>query len=131
VPHLSPAAWVGFVLACALAYAILALIGACLGCISLWAVESSGIFELWWSLGGVLSGALLPLELLPRALRTVASAMPHQWGTYFPVRVLLGKVPVEGIYQGVLIQLAWVVGLSLLLTIVWRRGTRRFEGWGG
>lgn len=130
-PHLSPAAWVGFALACCLAYAILSLIGGCLGCLSLWTIEASGIFELWWSLGGVLSGALLPLELLPRGLRHLAFAMPHRWGSYFPVRVLLGKVQVNEIYEGVGIQLAWVVALSLILHVLWRRGTRRYEGWGG
>ncbi len=131
VPHLSPLAWLGFGLSFILAYAILSLIGACLGCLSLWTVESSGIFELWWSLGGVLSGALLPLELLPNALRQVAFVMPHRWGSYFPVRVLLGKAPVAEIYQGVLMQLGWAVALSLVLLVLWRLGTRRYEGWGG
>jgi ABC-2 type transport system permease protein len=131
VPELSPLGWLGFLLACGLAYVILSLIGACLGCLSLWTIESSGIFELWWSLGGVLSGALLPLELLPGALRTAALAMPHRWGSYFPVRVLLGKVPLAEIYEGVLIQLLWVIALSLALGLLWKLGTRKYEGWGG
>jgi ABC-2 type transport system permease protein len=131
VPHLAPVAWLGFALAVALAYAILSLIGACLGTLSLWTIESSGIFELWWSLGGVLSGALLPLELLPRVLRHAAFVMPHRWGSYFPVRVLLGKAPVGEIYQGVLVQLGWVIALAVILAVLWRLGTRRYEGWGG
>lgn len=130
-PRLSPAAWIGFGLACCLAYAILSLIGACLGCLSLWTIEASGVFELWWSLGGVLSGALLPLELLPGGLRDLAFAMPHRWGGYFPVRILLGKVPLNEIYEGLGIQFAWVVVLSIVLYVLWRRGTRRYEGWGG
>jgi len=131
VPHLSPLAWLGFLLSFLLAYAILSLIGACLGCLSLWTIESSGVFELWWSLGGVLSGALLPLELLPSALRQAAFAMPHRWGSYFPVRVLLGKVPVAEIYEGVLMQVGWVAALALILLLLWRLGTRKYEGWGG
>jgi ABC-2 type transport system permease protein len=131
VPELSAVGWVGCAVILALAYAILSLIGACLGCISLWTVESSGIFELWWSLGGVLAGSLLPLELLPAVLRGAAYVMPHRWATYFPVRVLLGKVSDSEIWLGALVQLGWVVGLSVLLAIVWRLGTRRYEGWGG
>jgi ABC-2 type transport system permease protein len=131
IPHLSPAAWVGFGLSCLFAYLILSLIGVCLGCLSLWTIESSGVFELWWSLGGVLSGSLLPLELLPGILRHVAFIAPHRWGSYFPVRVLLGKVPVAGIYEGVLIQFCWVIALAIIVTILWRVGTRKYEGWGG
>jgi ABC-2 type transport system permease protein len=86
---------------------------------------------LWWSLGGVLSGSLLPLELLPGILRHVAFIAPHRWGSYFPVRALLGKVPVAGIYEGVLIQFCWVIALAIIVTILWRVGTRKYEGWGG
>ena len=69
--------------------------------------------------------------MLPEALRWIANVMPHRWAGYFPVRVLIGKVPTEEIWAGVLIQLAWVVGLSILLAVLWRLGTRKYEGWGG
>ena len=131
IPHLTPVGWGGSVVALACAYVLLSEIGACLGCLSLWTVEASGVFELWWSIGGMVSGALLPLELLPGPVRALANVMPHRWGTYFPVRVLLGKVPDAAIGQGVLIQLAWIVGLGLILGLLWRLGTRRYEGWGG
>jgi len=131
VPHLSPTGWLGLVVVVLLAYLLLSEIGVCLGTISLWTVESSGLFELWWSLGGVLSGALLPMELLPGPLRAVATVMPHRWATYFPVRVALGKVPEGEIWTGVLAQLAWAAGLALLLMVLWRAGTRKYEGWGG
>ena len=131
IPELSTIGWIGFVFVLLLAYLILSLIGVCLGCISLWTVESGGIFELWWSLGGVLAGALLPMELLPGPLRAVAYVMPHRWATYFPVRVLLGKVPDVDIWLGAFVQLGWVAGLSALLVVLWRLGGRKYEGWGG
>lgn len=131
VPELSLVGWVGFVVVFVLAYLILSLIGACLGCISLWTVESGGIFELWWSVGGVLTGSLLPLELLPGVLRGAAYVMPHRWAGYFPVRVLLGKVSDAEIWLGVLAQAAWVAALCVVLAVAWRLGTRKYEGWGG
>jgi len=130
-PNLTPIGWCGAAVAMVSSYVILAEIGACLGCISLWTIEASGVFELWWSIGGVLSGALLPLELLPGPLRAFALVMPHRWGTYFPVRVLLGKVSDAGIWQGIFAQVGWVAGLALVLAILWRLGTRKYEGWGG
>jgi ABC-2 type transport system permease protein len=130
-PQLTPIGWCGAAVAMLLSYVILAEIGACLGCISLWTIEASGVFELWWSIGGVLSGALLPMELLPGPLKAFALVMPHRWGTYFPVRVLLGKVPEVGVWQGIFSQLGWIAGLSLTLAILWRLGTRKYEGWGG
>jgi ABC-2 type transport system permease protein len=130
-PSLSPLGWAGAGVSLLLSYVILSEIGACLGCISLWTIESSGVFELWWSVGGMLSGSLLPMELLPGPLRALAYVAPHRWGTYFPVRVLLGKVPDAGIWTGVLIQLGWIAGLALILAVLWRLGTRKYEGWGG
>ncbi len=130
-PQLDPLQWLGFGIVFILALVLLSLVGACLGCISLWTVESSGVFELFWSLGGVLSGALLPLELLPGALRWIADIMPHKWAGYFPVRVLIGKVPMEEMWHGILIQLGWIVALSVILAIAWKLGTRKYEGWGG
>ncbi len=131
LPSLTPLGWCGAAAVMALSYVILSEIGACLGCLSLWTIEASGVFELWWSIGGMISGALLPMELLPGPLKALAMVMPHRWGTYFPVRVLLGKVSDIGIWRGALIQLGWIAGLGLILSILWRRGTRKYEGWGG
>jgi viologen exporter family transport system permease protein len=131
VPQLSPVEWLGAATAMVFSYVILSEIGACLGCISLWTIEASGVFELWWSMGGVLSGSLLPLELLPGPLRALANVMPHQWGTYFPVRVLLGKGGPGALWEGLFIQAGWIAGLAIILGTLWRLGTRKYEGWGG
>ena len=131
LPHLPPWSWVGAGLSLVLSYFILCEISVGLACVSLWLVESSGIGELWWSIGNLLSGALLPLELLPGPIRAVAFALPYRWATYFPVRILLGKVPPDELWTGVLIQLAWAIGLGAFVAFMWRRGLKAFEGWGG
>lgn len=130
-PSLPFWSWVGTALALIFAYLLLCEISVGLGCLSLWLVESSGIHELWWSIGGLLSGALLPLELLPGAVRAAANLMPHKWAMYFPVRVLLGKVPPAEVWAGLAVQLAWVVVLGGLVAFLWRRGLKAYEGWGG
>ena len=41
------------------------------------------------------------------------------------------KVPMEEMWHGILIQLGWIVALSVILAIAWKLGTRKYEGWGG
>ena len=131
MPHFTLGSGLGFAVSMLLAYVILAEIGVCLGTISLWTVESGGMFTLWWSLGSVASGALLPIELLPAPLRAVVAVLPHRWTAYFPIRVALGKVAEGELWLGVLTQLAWAAGLAVVMAAMWRAGTRRYEGWGG
>lgn len=131
IPLLSGETWLGLAVVAFLGYVILSEIGACLGCISLWTVEAAGMFGLWWSASSVLSGSLLPMELLPRPLYALAYVMPYRWTAYFPVRVLLGKISETEIWHGALFQLGWVAVLTLLLAVLWKAGTRRYEGWGG
>lgn len=79
----------------------------------------------------VLSGAIIPLWLLPGWMVQVAQALPFQAAQYIPIAVYLGKIPVSEVPRALLTQTLWIVGLLAVQTLLWRRGLRRIVVLGG
>ncbi len=95
-----------------------------------WA-SSLNIFYVWMSLYFVMSGYVVPLDLFPPVLRTVAAWMPFRYIIGFPVEVTLGLVD-AGTAAGLLArQWAFIVFFTALAAVLWRGGVRRFEAYGG
>lgn len=79
----------------------------------------------------VLSGAIVPLWLLPGWMIKVAEALPFQAAQYIPVAVYLGKISVSDVPHALLVQVLWIIGLLGVQTLLWRRGLRRIVVLGG
>ena len=54
-----------------------------------------------------LSGALVPLDLFPDAVRAVVAYTPFPYMIDFPAQVLLGKVAGADLWHGLAAQGAW------------------------
>lgn len=95
-------------------------------------VESAlSVWELWMAMGYVLSGYLVPLSLLPPAVREVALWLPWRCTLAVPLEALLGHVAREATLRGLGAQLAWTAAFLVAATTLWRRGLRRYEAFGG
>jgi ABC-2 type transport system permease protein len=124
----------------ALIAVVLALIGAWLinfftmaliGSIAFYLESSTAIFELWMVGFMLLSGYLVPLELFPAGLRTVAHALPFRYTSAFPVEVLTGLLQGDAILRELAIQWAYVLGVGAAAIALFRAGVRRFSAFGG
>ncbi len=69
--------------------------------------------------------------LLPHALKETSSYLPYRYMLGFPVEVLLGKLTPSEIYVGSLIQVAWILVVVALHSVVWRTGLRHYTAVGG
>ena len=58
--------------------------------VTFWTTRVSAIFELAVALELLLSGRLVPLELMPDWAQDVAAFLPFQWSFYFPIQALVG-----------------------------------------
>ncbi|MDI1460717.1 ABC-2 family transporter protein [Catellatospora sp. KI3] len=79
-----------------------------------------------------LSGALVPLDLLPRPIAAIAGALPFQSMVDGPVRLLLGRF--DGLGEAGLIllrQAGWAAVMIIASALVWRAALRRIEVLGG
>lgn len=117
------ALWGGFLVRFVLLYLV--------GMVTFWTTRASAIFEIVVAGELILSGRLVPLDLMPEWTQRVADVLPFKWTFEFPIEVLIGRVEPSAIVLGVLSQLGWFAGLGLAFALVWRRAVRRYSAVGG
>jgi ABC-2 type transport system permease protein len=101
-----------------------------LGSLAMFLERSLAIWEIWMGLFAVMSGYLVPLELLPGFIRDVAAYLPFRYMLGFPVEVMIGMADRAAVLRGLGVQAAMIAGLYILSHVVWRAGLRRFEAYG-
>ena len=104
---------------------------ACIGTLSLFWESSLAVYDVWLGLYTVLSGYVMPLELFPGTLGQLVGYLPFRHSLAFPVENLLGLISREQMLRDLALQWAWVLVFTLLASLLWRAGMRRFGAFGG
>lgn len=99
--------------------------------LAFWVLEVSTFIFILFAFEYAAGGHLFPLDILPPAVAKLLSLTPFPYQLYFPVSIYLGRVTGSALWQGLLIQAGWVLGLYLLARLVWRRGIRHYSAVGG
>lgn len=103
----------------------------CIGLIGFWFLEVSSLLFVYMLLSFFLSGHMFPLDLLPPPWSSIVDFLPLKYVAYFPAAVYLGKVPRDQLWMELAIEAAWIVAFVVIGRIMWRRGVRRYSGYGG
>ncbi len=128
--HLETGTAILFLPALFLAFTVRFIVEWALALAAFWTTRVQAINQIYFLLSLFLSGRIAPLSLLPRPIQTLADLLPFRWIVAFPVELLLGRLTPAQIQTGFLAQTAWLL-LSLgLLTLIWRRGLRRYSAVG-
>jgi ABC-2 type transport system permease protein len=101
-----------------------------LGLVSFWTTRTAPLFELYILLELLLSGRLVPLQVMPGWAETIAAVLPFKWTFGFPIEALVRDLPVAELGGGLAIQTAWILGMWGLMSVVWRRAVRRYSAVG-
>ena len=99
--------------------------------LAFWILEISTVVFIVYSFEYFLSGHLFPLDLLPGWFRGVAQWLPFTYELYFPVAVMQENIRGAALYHGLLVQAAWVVIGWWVGRLMWLRGVRRYQAFGG
>jgi ABC-2 type transport system permease protein len=113
------------------AWLILFFMMAIVGSLALFVDSAIAVFEIWLGLHFLLSGYLIPLELLPGWVGKIASVLPFRYTLSFPVETLIGLNSGGAMLVDLGIQWLYVVVLLFGTLAVWRAGMRRFVAFGG
>lgn len=113
-----------------LAYLLSFLIQLLVAHTAFWFDDATGFLNVIEVLTLLFSGAGIPIFLFPQILKQIGSWLPFQYAMFFPVATLAGFVSPDDYWRNVIILLAWIVGLGLVVSALWRRGLRRFTGEG-
>lgn len=76
-------------------------------------------------------GGMVPIWFYPQALSNLVQYLPFQYIHYIPINYYLGRMPAEGIWQTLLIQLGWIAALALVERLIWRAAQQKITVQGG
>lgn len=101
-----------------------------IGTLGLFIDRSIAVFEVWLGLFAVMSGYLVPLELMPAWVRDTAAWLPFRYMLGFPVELMVGLLDRGAAMRGLVMQGAFTAVLVVAAGALWRAGVRRFEAFG-
>lgn len=77
------------------------------------------------------SGAFFPINVLPHPVQTILNLTPFPYLLYWPTLILLGKLTPEKIVFIIFVSATWMIASFLATTLIWRKGLKTYEAWGG
>lgn len=104
---------------------------AILGTLALYLESSLSVVEAWLAVSFVFSGYVLPLSLYPESVQSAIAWLPFPYLLSFPVANALGHLDRTEALRSLGAQWAHVALHLAVLLVLWRRGIRRFEAFGG
>lgn len=110
---------------------ILFLIDVLIGIIEFWMLYSdilSFVLEIFLFF---LAGALIPLAFLPGWIQILGTVLPFKYIGAFLVDAFVGNLSWVEIAMGIGIQTIWTIILAILVAILWKRGIKKYEAFGG
>jgi ABC-2 type transport system permease protein len=119
-----------FVVSVLLAQTLSYVSGFCVAMTALWTTEFMSTFRLYYLPEMFLSGRLVPLSTLPVGVAALSTYTHFRYMNYFCVEILMGKLAPPQILSGILIQVAWIGGFTVLARVLFLAGTRRYVGAG-
>lgn len=96
-----------------------------------WLEEISAIESLSDIVVYILSGALLPLSFFPSQIQNIFVFLPFKYLLNFPIDIYLGNLTNDKIFQGLSIQIIWIVIFYIMYLLVWKSGLKRYTSYGG
>lgn len=112
------AIWGGFVVRFVMLYL--------LGMINFWTTRGSAVFGIFIASELILSGRLVPLELMPDWVESLAAWLPFKWTFQFPIDTLIGRLDPAEVVTGIGMQALWAGSVGVIFALVWKRAIRRY-----
>jgi ABC-2 type transport system permease protein len=131
LPLHDPARLAITVAAIAGAWILLFLIMAIIGTLAAYVESALSIFDVWLGAQAVLSGYLVPLELLPPWVSRTARYLPFRYILGFPVETLLGLEDTTSALHDLSVQGLFIAGSLAATLMLWRAALKRFAAFGG
>jgi ABC-2 type transport system permease protein len=126
-----PVVWLAFLVSLLLGHAIMFCFDWIIGCIGFYSTEIWGLSVLRYGFSLFFSGALIPLDMMPDWLQSIALALPFAQALYLPVSILSGITPVGDMPRIWLLQIGYLTAMLLASRLVFARSVRVVTVQGG
>lgn len=133
VRHLAahPGALAAFAASLAIAWCINFFVMVAIGSLAFFVDSAQSVYQAWAVLFMVLSGYLVPLSLFPPWAARLADALPLRHTLAVPVALATGRLSGAAAWAELAQGAAWAAAACGAGLLVWWRGVRRFEAFGG
>lgn len=131
LPPASADAFFWFVISVFLAAMLQFFISYTLALLAFWLLEVSTVIFIVFAFEYIAGGHLFPLNILPPILERLLNFTPFPYELFFPVSIYMGQQTGAALYQGLAIQVFWVVFFFGMARFVWSRGIRKYAAVGG
>ena len=99
--------------------------------LAFWLLEVSTVIFILFAFEYIAGGHLFPLDILPPLVSKALSFTPFPYQLFFPVSIYVGKTTGAALYQGLGIQIFWVLAAYGAARWIWGRGIRKYSAVGG
>ncbi|HZX02582.1 ABC transporter permease [Kribbella sp.] len=126
----APGRWALFVVSILLGAVLVFTIDILIASLAFWMDDVSALVQARVIISGVLSGAVVPLALMPSWSRAFVDHQPFRYTVSFPVEIVAGHLTGRELLSGFGFQLGYVVVLAVLARAVWAAGIRAYSAVG-
>lgn len=120
-----------FMLSAILGVLIIYLLYTSIGLVTFWTEAIFGLRDLVSHTSMIFSGALMPLELLPRFIYRLSFFLPFRSTIHTPINIFTQGFSLRVMLWAILQQLLWVSILYVITNILWFFGVRKYTAQGG
>jgi len=129
-PH-DLATWVAFLISALLGFTVMFFFMWFLACFTFYTTEIWGLGVLIGGITFFLSGALVPIVMMPAWLQKIVMAIPFAQALGVPISLLTGITPLSDAPHVWLIQILWIFAMWLISTLFFRVAVRKITVQGG
>lgn len=97
------------------------------GLSAFWLNQTNGMLRLFSFAQELLTGALIPLHLLPMFIQDISKILPFQYYLYIPLQVLMDRIPIRNVIHYCFISTGWFVFMLVAAYLIWKKGIRHYE----
>lgn len=122
--------WALFTVSIMLGAILVFTIDIMIGSLAFWMDDVTALAQARMIIASVLSGAVVPLALMPDWSRGFIDNQPFRFTVSFPVEIVAGDLSGADILAGLGLQLAYVLVFGVLARLVWANGIRSYSAVG-
>ncbi|NTW22153.1 ABC transporter permease [Candidatus Falkowbacteria bacterium] len=101
-----------------------------IGTLTFYSENIFGIIFLSWTITGIFSGRVVPIDLLPGFLQHLADFLPFKYVLFIPLSIISGRIDPSAAVVELGFGLAWVIALWYAGRLIFNSGLKRYEGYG-
>jgi ABC-2 type transport system permease protein len=125
-----PGRWAVFAVSVVLGAILVFTIDILIASLAFWMDDVAALAQARFIIASVLSGAVVPLALMPDWSRGFVDNQPFRFTVSFPVEIVAGNLTGSQLLVGLAVQLGYVLGFGVITRLVWAAGLRAYSAVG-